>query len=297
MFKNHNFYNSVIGAVIILYLPDKQSLRRNILSYVSQVGKLLVINNSPDNDVKSIVSSIADNIDYIENENNMGISQPLNFAAQWAIKNGFNWLLTMDQDSYFANNNFEKYLLWLNENSADSLAVVGINYGEGSSNMNPGKLVVEKVNKVITSGSIINLNAWSAINGFDERLFIDEVDHEYCYRAIEHGYTVLQLNSIYLSHSMGKLVASGYLNMVKVKNRMLHSPLRIYYIVRNFLFVRLQYKVQFKQEFKQRDREILTILKNNLFFSGAFWPTLKMAWRGYRDFKHQKMGKFSGNFS
>jgi rhamnosyltransferase len=287
----------VIGAVIILYFPDKQSLRRNILSFVSGIDKLLVINNSPDDEVKAIINSIAENIEYIENENNMGIAQPLNYAAKWAIEQGLSMLLTMDQDSYFEGHNFEKYLLWLEENFNDRLAVVGINYGYEPLPTNTDLVKVENVNKVITSGSVINLKAWQSIKGFEESLFIDEVDHEYCYRAIDHGFLILKLNSIYLSHSMGKLVASGYLNVVKVKNRMVHSPLRVYYIVRNYLFVRLLYKNHFKKEFRQRDKEIMVILKNNLFFSGSFWSTFQMAWKGYRDFKHQKMGKFAGNLS
>jgi rhamnosyltransferase len=287
----------VIGAVIILYYPDKQAIPRNILSYVSQVDKLLVVNNSPDVDLRSLITSIADNIVYIENETNLGIAQPLNYAAQWAIDSGFSWLLTMDQDSYFSEDNFDHYLHWLEDHKDDSVAVTGIKYGSELLSVSSDSNTVEKVNKVITSGSLINLSAWKSIKGFDERLFIDEVDHEYCYRAIIHGFVILQLNSIYLSHSMGKQVASGYLNLVKVKNRMVHSPIRIYYMVRNYFFVRLQYKNHFQDEFRQRDKEILNILKNNLFFAGAFWSTLKMAWLGYRDFKHQKMGKFAGNLS
>lgn len=287
----------MIAAVVILYFPDTLNIRRNILSYAHNVGKVLVINNAPTEEIKTIIASISDNIVYIENEINNGVAQPLNFASDWAFQNGFKWLLTMDQDSYFNVGDFPKYLQWLEMNATDAIAVVGIPYANEQFQSHGNAHSVENVNKVITSGSLINLSAWRQINGFNEALFIDEVDHEYCYRALSNGFQIIKLNLISLVHSMGKRVSSGYFNSFKIHDRMIHAPIRVYYIVRNYLSVRKKFKVLLPDEFKMRDNEILVILKNNLFFGGAFWTYLKMAWRGYLDYRNHKMGKFSGNLS
>ncbi|MEJ0107143.1 MAG: hypothetical protein WDO19_33470 [Bacteroidota bacterium] len=56
---------------------------------------------------------------------------------------------------------------------------------------------------VITSGSLIQLDAWKETGGYNETLFIDEVDHEYCYRVKEKGYKVIQVNHVILNHQLG----------------------------------------------------------------------------------------------
>ena len=57
---------------------------------------------------------------------------------------------------------------------------------------------------LITSGSLINTSIFSEIGGYNEKLFIDEVDHEYCYRIKMLGYSVLQLENILLNHTLGR---------------------------------------------------------------------------------------------
>ena len=63
---------------------------------------------------------------------------------------------------------------------------------------------VIEVDKCITSASLVPVSAWNDVGGFNEELFIDFVDHDFCAKLKEHGYRILQIGSVKLSHELGK---------------------------------------------------------------------------------------------
>ena len=90
---------SKIAAVVILYNPEL-SILENIKSYIDQVEKLYVVDNSEASN-ESLIQEIKSfsKIEYIPNKYNIGIAAALNIGARKAIEEGFDYLLTMDQDS------------------------------------------------------------------------------------------------------------------------------------------------------------------------------------------------------
>lgn len=281
-----------VCGVVVLYEPD-ELLNERINSYLGWIEKLYIVDNSahPNLLVKERFPGNT-KIHYIFNNQNLGMAAALNLAAIYAINEGFSWLLTMDQDSEFVEEYVIKYKLFFTKISAlNGIGVIGINY-ENDHTGSQNEEEIESVNAVITSGSLINLRIWENLGGFNEKLFIDEVDHEYCYRIISSGFQVVKLNGVRLNHNMGSLVQKGYAGSFNVKKRMVHSPLRIYYIVRNYLYVRNLFKKFLPGEFKNRDKDILNILKNNLFFSGQFLKTFRMAVKGYLHYRKGIFGKY-----
>src|ERR1019366_3027324 len=97
-----------IAAVTIIYHPT-ESLIENILSYYSAVEELYIMDNSVKSNpfITEMLSPI--NITYFHDGKNRGIAERLNQAAALASSKGFNWLLTMDQDSYFNEGAVEQY--------------------------------------------------------------------------------------------------------------------------------------------------------------------------------------------
>ena len=63
---------------------------------------------------------------------------------------------------------------------------------------------VVPIKRSITSGSLLSLNAWKAVGGFDERLFVDWVDYEFSCDLRAHGYGMVRNNGVTLLHEMGK---------------------------------------------------------------------------------------------
>jgi rhamnosyltransferase len=58
----------------------------------------------------------------------------------------------------------------------------------------------------MTSGNLIHLTAHKIIGGFNEKLFIDYIDHEYCPRLHINGFSVIRANKAMLFHKVGDLV-------------------------------------------------------------------------------------------
>src|SRR5690349_13956707 len=150
-----------IAGCVILYNPEK-FVEQNINSYISYVDKLYLIDNSETAifDYQSLLT-YSDKIILIHDGKNEGIAKRLNDACVLALKNGFEFLLTMDQDSYFEKSAIEQYLNCVKAYiEKQKVSMFGINYEKDLENRNCS---FKKVNFLITSGSIINLYAYKVI--------------------------------------------------------------------------------------------------------------------------------------
>jgi rhamnosyltransferase len=278
-----------VSGVVILYHPDEERIISNIQSYIDYVNMLIVFDNSNcRNNLIESIKAISSKIIFISNVQNEGIAKPLNKALE-LVAGTSSWLLTMDQDSYFepthASSYFNSFVKLFF--SSEDVAVVCPNHSFPN-DLNKISDEYKEVARAITSGSIINTKICRKLNGFDKKLFIDDVDLEYCYRCILAGYKIIQFDNIYLNHTLGTQKQAGYFSIIRKSVRSLHSPFRVYYIVRNFLYVSTKYKKYLPMEIKQRRRELLITLKNNLFFSGKFFRVLVAIIKGYLHFKFNK---------
>jgi rhamnosyltransferase len=90
---------------------------------------------------------------------------------------------------------------------------------------------------LISSGSLVPMEAFTTVGEFDEGLFIDSVDLEWCCRARDKGLMLYGVCAARLDHRLGDRRQS-VLNMELV----VHSPERVYYMTRNrFLLYRRSY--------------------------------------------------------
>lgn len=83
-------------------------------------------------------------------------------------------------------------------------------------------------NVVISSGSMTDIEIFKEGFFFEEELFIDYVDTEWCLRISSKGYCIRILNDIQMYHSIGDKIISLMNFHVPV-----HSPYRRYYRIRN----------------------------------------------------------------
>jgi rhamnosyltransferase len=279
-----------VAGVVILYFPDKE-LNSRIASYLNYLSRLYIFDNS-DNTEKTFDNIFGDKVVYIKDGKNEGISIRLNQAASMAINESYSWLLTMDQDSYFPLNAFKNYLICIEKyEDKSNTAMFGVQFlNEG---IDPSKCSFEILTHLITSGSILNLNAYTKIGEFDEALFIDKVDHEYCFRAILNNFKIVRANNIFLHHNLGTTNFGRSLKNFKKSPRVLHSPIRIYYITRNYFYLKSRYKDQFKESFTEMKKELFIRLKNNILYNSNKLKTISYFFKGIRDSRSGKMGKLN----
>lgn len=274
-----------LAAAVVLFHPD-ETVVPNIQSYNAFVDVVIAVDNSVtknDEVVKSLQG--IKNLVYLPNEKNLGIAAALNIAAKHSYEQGFTWLLTMDQDSSFDSEEFKLYKKQVlefikNESKIGLICPSEVKKSEG--------LQITEPAFRITSGTWINLHVWQQVHGFDEQLFIDEVDKDFSCKVFLADFRLIGFDNVLMKHKLGTKKNTGFLKLFFVKERTLHSPFRLYYMVRNYLVVRKRYGKYFPDIFKKRDRDFMIMLKNNIFFGGNFFYAVFQAAKGFVHYKRNK---------
>ncbi len=279
----------LVAGVVILYHPD-DTVIENIQSYLPYVEKLYVADNTEGKmSGVSLQLKAQNKTQILHDGSNEGIAKRLNEAVTVAMNEGFQWLLTMDQDSRFEESEVQNYFSCANNYlHKNKTAMFGVEYEEKSSL--PDCIAKRKV-QLITSGSIVNLSLFNIIGGFDEALFIDEVDLEYCYRSITKGYKIIQFPNIFLHHHLGSVSYHKSLKNLATTPRVLHSPVRLYYMIRNYLYVQKKYGNQFAENDKHRREALLNRIKNNLLYGDNRLKTIRYIVKAVVDYNNGKFYK------
>ncbi|HFS3137607.1 TPA: glycosyltransferase family 2 protein, partial [Escherichia coli] len=84
--------------------------------------------------------------------------------------------------------------------------------------------------QIIASGKLINLEVLDQVGFMEDDLFIDGVDHEWCWRAGRLGYKIAIIENAIMKHRLGD--ARGNFLGFTYK---IGSPIRLYYQFRNIL--------------------------------------------------------------
>lgn len=236
-------YNMVYAG-IVTYNPDIENLKKNIEGIAEQVPIVIIVDNASENvsTIKNYIKRI-NNVVMICFDTNKGIAAALNKLMQYGHDNGFEWMLSLDQDSVCPNGYCKNALNFLN--ILPNIGIVGPVIHDrkvGIVGHNPdGEYGI--VNTCITSGAFVNICAWEKAGKYDEKMFIDSVDFEFCYRVRKVGYLVIQTRKLILDHSIGngKIVSIGPFKK-KIKE---HSAFRCFYIAQNNIYYPRKHKLLF----------------------------------------------------
>lgn len=225
-----------ISAGIVLFNPDINRLKENISAVIVQCAHVYLVDNGSNNidEVKKLLNQYNNSkVSVLCNMENQGISKALNQLASEAQKGGFDWILTLDQDSVAPSNIIEEFEKYTNNLNTGMLCPVICDRNKGV--VVEAKDNYKEIDECITSGSLLNIKAWRKIGGFDESMFIDGVDFDICYRLRKNGYKILCIQSVVLLHELGRIVYHRFIFWkVLVKN---HSAFRKFYIARNTVYL------------------------------------------------------------
>ncbi|MGN1277434.1 MAG: glycosyltransferase family 2 protein [Floccifex sp.] len=227
-----------IVAGIVTYNPDLDRLRENVESISSQVKKVIIFDNGSNNQ-EEIIKLYKDEAVLITSPENIGIAAALNRLMQRSRDLGATWMLSLDQDSICPDSFCVEMSHYLErEPDFGIVAPVILDRNIGVVGHNPDK-EYESVRTCITSGAFTKIEVWKEIGGYDESMFIDSVDFEFCYRVRKAGYKVIQARDVQLLHEIGNSEKRKFLFWtVDVKN---HSAFRKYYIARNNVYYPLKH--------------------------------------------------------
>ena len=278
-----------IAGLVIVYHPDIHKLCENITTYVKGLDLLYIYDNTESEitGLNEALSKLDTRIQYRYFNSNEGIASRLNTAVKETIEKKYDYLLTMDQDSSFKPGDFDKYKSFIQATTYKNVVQFGVNC---QPNFTPPNEQPEEVLTLITSGTILNLSIINNIGVFNEDLYIDFVDAEFSYRVVQKGYVNLMFTNLVLNHSLGTLIQGRSLVTFKKSLRITHAPIRVYYIIRNGLY--LLFKSKGMNAMMRKDvLRCIKILKNDLIYNPKLGQVYSNLFLGILAFLTNKMGK------
>lgn len=238
-------------AGIIVYNPDLERLKRNLDHIFEQVREVFVLDNASDDfDRIHELLSLYGNIRLIRARRNVGVARGLNRIFEEGMKRGYQWVLTLDDDTVVDPDLVEKLSRAVEQvesactEDTESNEKIGIVCAvpldeKMQENVTSQPIFSQEtyslVKDCITAGSMTNIAAWQEIGGFDNRMFIDFVDIEFCTRLRENGYCILRVNDAFVRQRYGDI--SGRIRLPGFTLYRFNYPSqRIYYSVRNQVY-------------------------------------------------------------
>lgn len=278
--------NMHICAGIITYNPTLTDVSTCLEALCNQVERVIIVDNASKNvkSLQEVVSKYA-NVTLVKNSQNIGFAKALTQVFEWAKSQGFNWVLTLNDDSVVPSNMISEYKKILenqgslvnqkNEKNSKIAIVCSL-----LKNRLDGTILHSKCHEdeCITSGSLTSVEAWAKIGGFDEWLEIDGVDFDFSRRLVRAGWKIVECQNVIMEHQIGK---ARSINLI-IKHPIVwnHNANRKYYIARNMQVV------DYKMGTYSYVKSLRAVVRDMIFV--ALWEKNKFAKiramvRGFKD--------------
>ena len=273
-----------LAGVVVLYNPSKD-VKDNINSYLEFLDKLYVIDNSSDSHEKDFNDK---KMEYIHQDENMGIAYPLNLGCVLAIRDRFNWLLTMDQDTKFNSDVLPVLIDYIENNDTPKDGIVTV-WHESNLDVEKPKDKIDYPLTEMTSGNLLNLDIYKIVGKFREDFFIDGVDIEYCLRLKKKGYRIVRFNNVFINHNLGNIEYHKLFGKRFLCTN--HNYIRNYYMQRNYRYINEEYKGIAPDYCDMLIHIKLRIFKI-LMFEKDKYRKIRNIFRGIKDYKKGIKGKY-----
>ncbi len=285
----------VIAAVIVTWNPLQSDILECIKKLLSQVDIVIYSDNGSNTETKKLIVELEaehKKISCIWNGINLGIATALNNGVSYAKKMGANWILTLDHDSVPEDGMIFKMLdayerLGQEEKNATAIVCPNFMLAKGIAYPDSAPRLIETS---ITSGQLVKMDLFEKIGGYEDKLFIECVDHEFCFHARKEGYKILLVPNAIIKQRIGNP------SVKKIFGRTFtvphYSPERYYYQLRNTIFI---YKKYLKTELPwiiKNIRSTIYSLGKVVFYENAPFKKIKFAAWGIFDGMRGKFGEF-----
>ena len=242
-----------VCAITVTFNPDIEILGRQLNSLSVQCN-VVVVDNASGDSVRRDLFSVCEKYSatFVVLDENYGIAHAQNEGVKVARHRypGCAYLLFLDHDSVpteaFVDTMLDQYQTL---EKAEKVAAIGpslfdprtgdfhgfhVIKGMRYLRVNPADMKQDAIecSTVNSSGTLCSLTAFDDVGGYDEHLFIDQVETEWCFRARKAGYHVYGSRTASMEHRMGDDVVS-FSFMAKEISLPYRNPLRHRYLVRN----------------------------------------------------------------
>jgi len=293
-------------ALIVTYNPDIDLLGQVVQRLLPQVDAVLLVDNGSASPLEGLPQS--NKLELTPLGRNLGLAGAQNHGIRLAQERGFTHVIFFDQDSLAEPNLVAALLQGLRElqQGGESIAAVGPVHVDPRTDTpcsfvrfpsliptreycRADKRAVE-TDFLLSSGTLVPITSFTDIGLFEEALFIDLVDTEWCFRARSKGYRLYGVCDARLNHLMGDAVTRIWFG--RWRNLYHHAnPLRHYYKVRNHLVV-------YRRSYAPRNWVLMDMgqmLARILLFGFILKPRLRYLGfirKGIRDGLRKRLGPY-----
>lgn len=284
----------MVTAIISLFNPNNE-VYNNIILVSKQVDRVILVDNSTEsNDLFLKLEN--NNIIYRFMGGNIGIPKAFNSVLKddtFLWKND-EYIVFFDQDSKIAKAQIETLL-----NSFKKLSeIVKIGAIEAAYINNDGKKELPHIKKrlfdniyivqdLITSSLLTKYYIIQKIGFWNENLFLDGADWDFCWRLRFSGYNCVLETDIPFMHSVGNGIKKN--GIIKIRDC---KPIRNYYRTRDHLY--LIHRKYTPKNLKIRLLfDVIFINLCRLFFLEHRFERAKFILRGFNDYKKGVAGEYS----
>jgi rhamnosyltransferase len=272
-------------AIVVSYNGGSRTIE-TVKALREQVSHVHVVDNgSRDDSLQQLrMLSPSQSISMTLLEQNVGIAAALNVGMRVARDAGFQWVLTMDQDSTIGPGMIAAYAAVLAARP-DAVCLVPNVFANGVDSA----ATEGPVDFAITSGTLVRTTLFDEVGAFEEQLFIDGVDIDYSLRVRRRGHEILRVKNAHIIHELGeRRSGGGWLGRVYAT----HSPLRRYYMYRNHLYLMKIYWWNFPGFIAKATLYQMLLLVLVAIYDPEPGRSLRFIMKGVRDFFGGRMGAY-----
>jgi len=231
-------------TVIVLFHPSDADLAN--VNRLADAGPVIAVINAIAQNPQAVLPA-RDRLSVIHNRSNMGLAHALNQGIKAAFDQGADHVLLLDQDSrpdpvMIARLTSAAKSIEAQQRQLACVAPLLHDRKFGQITATSAKFEVCDIPSFATSGTLITRSGWKHVGPMWDELFIDGIDHEWCFRARAKGMETVQIPGVIMEHDMGE-DAINLLGHFKPVHR---SPIRHYFIVRNTLWLLRQKHIPVK---------------------------------------------------
>lgn len=243
-----------VAAVVVSFHPEMPILDSLLASLLNQVELLVLVDNGGGADYLAADASLRERVCYVPLDGNKGLGFALNVGFAEAVQKGKRYMVTFDQDSHAQPDLIERlYQAMDNAKRLDNKAIAvspaffdrrdgkEINFPFYTSASGSIKPVFEsdnahglvKADALITSGMFVDVQAWKQGIKYDEGMFVDFTDTEWCFRVRDRGYSLYGCLNVQMGHALSDAPPVKILGLSFFR----YSPVRRYFFFRNTVAV------------------------------------------------------------
>lgn len=225
-----------VAAVVTTFSPAP-AIVRNLRQIASQVARVIVVDDSGKGSATAMIESAGfSNLVLLMNEANLGIAAALNRGVAEAAARGYRWVVTLDDDTLVSERYVQDVFDFMDQHPDIAFGVVACGRQrersrDAARECQDKDIPFREKRNLITSGCVFEIATHDAIGGFDECMFIDLVDFDFCIRLRKSGRKVIELARAGMMHTVGASRTARLLGLVLTVYN--HAPFRLYYQARN----------------------------------------------------------------